>query len=397
MPVRVWAFLLVICILAGTLGNLPWLVFLATTVGMLLLVTHLWRSRSLDGVTYRRVWTYTRGFPGETLPVRLHIENRKKLPVPWLKIVDEWPAEAPPDDKEALRPSHRQDRSLFTHFVTLPGGRKVERHYHLKLGRRGNYSVGPAVMESGDPFGIHELRRVGEQRDQITIYPEILSLPDLHLPTEDPFGDRQTRRTLFSDPNRTIGVRPYRPEDTMRSIHWNATARTGELQVRVYQPISARALMVCLNVSPAQHYWEGVDPAALEQLVKIAASLAYHGMNAGYSIGLLSNGGFASADRAFRIAPGRSPEHLAVLLQSLAGVSPLTLAPFEKLLIQSMSQIPLGATLLIVTSHVPAALVDTLMRLREYRANITLLSIHPEPPPDIPGVRGIHLPFQRES
>jgi hypothetical protein len=170
----------------------------------------------------------------------------------------------------------------------------------------------------------------------------------LNLQTEDPFGDKHTRRRLFEDPNRPMGVRDYHPEDEFRRIHWPATARTGQLQVKVYQPVSTQVMMVCLNVATFPHYWEGVYPALLEQLIKVTATLVYQNIQDGYSVGLVSNGCLAHADQPFHIPPGRSPRQLATLLQALAEVTPFITAPFEKYLLKSAPSIPYGATLILV-------------------------------------------------
>jgi uncharacterized protein (DUF58 family) len=190
-----------------------------------------------------------------------------------------------------------------------------------------------------------------------------------------------------------MGVREYRPEDGFRRIHWPATARTGELQVKIYQAVSTQVLVVCLNVATFPHFWEGVYPALLEQLIKVTATLVYQSIQDGYSVGLISNGCLAHADQPFHIAPGRSPRQLAKLLQALAEVTPFTTAPFEKYLLKSAPVIPYGATLILVTGLVTPDLVDTLVRLKKYRRNMTLISLEDKTPPAIPGIRTVHLPF----
>jgi len=94
-----------------------------------------------------------------------------------------------------------------------------------------------------------------------------------------------------------MGVRDYRPEDGFRRIHWPATARVGQLQTRVYQPISGLDLIVCLNIATFDPHWLGVKPDLIEALVSKAASVIYHTFNLGYRVGLISNGGIAYAGR----------------------------------------------------------------------------------------------------
>jgi uncharacterized protein (DUF58 family) len=394
MSLGVWLALLLGIVVLGSLIQLPWLVFFATSIAILLWVSHTWRKSALRNLYYRRRWRYTRGFPGETNHVQLEVENRKRLPLSWARFTDQWPVEVPTEERQLLTPTHIVDRGLLTNLYSLRGFQKVQRLYPLRFGKRGIYPVGPVEVESGDLFGLLESAQTLPLVETLTVFPEILPLSALKLPAEDPFGDRNAPRRLFEDPNRTVGVRGYRPEDEMRRIHWPASARTGELQVRVYQPVSARVLMVCLNVNLTEQTWQGGPAEALEQLVKISATLAYEGIQDGYSVGLISNGTLARADHPFRILPGRSQQHLAMLLQALAGVTQVSSGSFETFLMRTLPQVPLGATLLVVTAIVPEVLAETLTALHRYRLHTTLISIAPDAPRAIPGVRVVHLPFQ---
>jgi uncharacterized protein (DUF58 family) len=248
-------------------------------------------------------------------------------------------------------------------------------------------------MESGDLFGLFEEEHDIDQQDLITVFPELLPVSALKLPSQDPFGDSRTRRRLFEDPNLTVGVQPYHPEDDIRRIHWPATARSGDLQVRVFQPVSARVLVVCLNVTTMEFAWLGTEPQTLEQLVRLGATVCYQALDDGYSVGLISNGCLAHSDQPFNIRPGRTHEHLALILQALAGVTPFTSISFDQYLLSIMPQVPLGASLVVITALVTPALTENLATLKRYRGNITLISLAESPPPDIPGIQNVHLPF----
>ncbi len=62
-----------------------------------------------------------------------------------------------------------------------------------------------------------------------------------------------------------------------------------------------------------------------------------------------------------------------------------------------MPQLPYGATLVIVTAFVNQELAETLLRLKRYRAHTTLISLDNNPPPELPDVRIIHLPFSGDE
>ena len=391
-----WLPLMAVAFFLGLIIHQPWLVLFSVAVTTISLLGSLWSNHALDKVTYQRRWRYRRGFPGEHIQVQVEIENNKLLPLSWLRAEDPWSLAVAPEDTSILSPSHLTQVGLLVNLYSLRWHERIRRTYDLLLRQRGIYAVGPSNLTSGDLFGLSDTFQEQDNRQYVTVFPEIIPLSFELLPSEDPFGDRRSQRRLFEDLNRPIGVRPYHPEDEFRYIHWPATARSGSLQVKVFQPVSARVMVVCLNVSTAHQAWMGIDNDLLEQLIKISASVVYQSFQSGYSVGLISNCYLAHADHPFNIQPGRSRDQLAYLLQALAAVTPYTSTSFEAFLVKSLPGIPYGATLVLVTAMVTPVLVETLVRIKRYRANTTLISLDPIPAPDIPGVRNLHIPFHAD-
>ena len=84
---------------------------------------------------------------------------------------------------------------------------------------------------------------------------------------------RRVLRRATVDPADVRGVRPYRPGDSRRSIHWRTTARAGELMVREYDAAPSAALVLALDP------WLPDDPndtqrANLEAALSLTATLA---------------------------------------------------------------------------------------------------------------------------
>jgi len=393
MSATAWLQLLILLFLAGVLIDFPWLVYFSIAVTLVMATAHIWRSHVLDKVQYTRRFHFTRGFPGEKSEVRITITNNKFLPISWLRASDTWSTSTGPEDNNILAPSYMPDQGILVNLYSLRWHERITRSYSLLFRKRGIYEVGPLILEAGDLFGLYDQRKENEQCDLLTVFPEILPIERLHLPAEDPFGDRRAQKMLFDDPTQTMGIRPYHPEDGFRRVHWPATARTGILQVKIYQPVSARVMVTCLNVITEEHHWLGYSPEILEYMVKISATLALRGIEDGYSVGLFSNGCMAHSDQPFHIQPGRSHDQLALILHALAGVTPIASAQFEVFLIRSMASIPYGATLVLVCAYLNEALQDVLMRLRRHRPYITVLTVQQSQPPDLPGIRIIHLPY----
>jgi uncharacterized protein (DUF58 family) len=385
--------MLALFVYIGLVLRLPYIISLSATLVVLLGLAAWWQRRSLDGVKYQRRFHYTRAFPGEEFPVRIEIENNKLLPLTWLRIEDPWPRPVGPSDENVLAPSHAQEVGFLTHAFSLRWYERSKRNYMLTFRKRGIYKVGPAKMESGDLFGIYERQGSAAGVEALTVFPSLAPIEDLHLPPENPFGEQRSRRRLFEDPNRPMGVRDYHPEDGFRRVHWPATARTGQLQVKVYQPTSAQVMVLCLNVSTYHRYWEGVYPALLERLLSLAARLVTEAVQDGYRVGMISNGCLSNSDQPFRIPPGRTPGQLAHLLQALAGVTPMVVAPFERFLLREVPHITYGASLLVLTAVTSPELMETLASLKRHERQLSLISLAEQPPPRLPGMRAVHLPF----
>ncbi len=393
MPIQVALSILVILFFTGAFLKNPWLVIISVAAGVILLTAAWWNKKALQGVTYKRRWHYRRGFPGEQTEMHVEVENKKALPLSWLRVSDLFPLGAPPKGEETLKASHLPGFGKLINLFSLRWFEKISRRYEVEFRTRGVYSVGPAEIASGDLFGLFETKKTLEEKENLTVFPEILPLNALDIQTENPLGEQSSRKRLFEDPNQPMGVRAYQPEDEFRRIHWAATARTGELQVKVYQPVRSKSIVICLNIATSLQPWLGINQGLSEHLIKLAATYCYQHVQQGYSVGLISNSCLSHSDQPFIIQPSRSPNQLALLLESLARITLFVTTPFEVFLTRTLPRLPFGASLVLISALVPPTLCESLMRIKRYRANTTLVSLDPTPPPRLPGIHLIHLPY----
>ena len=89
-------------------------------------------------------------------------------------------------------------------------------------------------------------------------------------------GDGRARKVLrrvTTDHADVRGLRPYRPGDPIRGIHWRSSARRGELMVREYDAAPSPELILVvepwLPVEPS-----GADRANLEAALSLAVTVA---------------------------------------------------------------------------------------------------------------------------
>jgi uncharacterized protein (DUF58 family) len=107
--------------------------------------------------------------------------------------------------------------------------------------------------------------------------------------------------------------RPYVPGDDVRSLDWNALARTGVPHVKRFREERDQTLMLALDVSASMAFGSG-GRSKVATAAHAAALLAAAASRAGDRLGLVA---FDAAVRA-RVAPARGEAQLWRVLRSLA-------------------------------------------------------------------------------
>ena len=277
--------LLVILLLAAW-GGLTIMVILLGLVLAAAAMAMLWTRLSIRKVNYQRFLSGTRVFPGEHVELRLRLENRKLLPLPWVRIDDEIPVDFAPDT--ALLPSEYAGYGILSRDAALLWYTAINWRHTLYCGKRGYYKLGPLKVTSGDIFGFYSRSVTAKMLDHIIVYPKIFPMQRLGIPSLYPLGETRAERRLFEDPTRTTGIREYRPHDSLRHIHWKATARHQNLQVKVFEPTTTLKVVVFLAIDSFPKNGKSTEED-FELGVSTAASIAYYINEQGNPVGLYSN------------------------------------------------------------------------------------------------------------
>jgi len=395
----VWFEMAGLLIIVGLIAQQRALFVLAACILTVIPCAWWWKRMSLRHVEYERRFDKRCAFPGETFEMIVRITNRKVLPLTWLEISDEVPM-AMPLVRGMLMPTHIPQIGTLNNVLSMRWYERVSRRYELRCTERGVHVLGPVHLRSGDLFTLFEARETSSSSDRLVVYPHIWPLEDLGLPSKEPFGERKAHRRLLEDPLRTVGIRDYHPEDSLRHIHWKATAHRGQLQVRVFEPAATPNLVILLNVSTFEHNWEGVLPELFERTISVGGSIATWAVGQKYKVGLVANGCMPFSDQPIRVPPGRSPGQLAAILEALACVTSFATLSMPELLRRESPRLPWGATLVVVTAIVTDGLAAALLGLRDAGRQMALVSLAEEPPPQMERVAIFHIPsstlaFQR--
>jgi uncharacterized protein (DUF58 family) len=158
----------------------------------------------------------------------------------------------------------------------LPGSESVLCLAHAPFPRRGRFATRLSVASSF-PLGLLLARRREEVGSDVVVLPATghVDLDGMWRWLHQSGSDGRARRVLrrvTTDQAEVRGVRPYRPGEPIRSVHWRSTARRRELMVREYD--TAPSLDLVLVVEP----WLPANPTPqqreqLEAALSLAASL----------------------------------------------------------------------------------------------------------------------------
>lgn len=347
-----------------------------------------WLARHwIDNVTARRDSNRHEAEIGDRVAVIVDLENNARLPVPWLLVEDSLPREA-----LACRPPKLKVEGRRVALLQFgPGGHRSIR-YQLTFSTRGYYQLGPLMLESGDLFGLHRRFKVVTEPHFVMVYPRVIPLSGYELSSRRPIGEIRMTHRLFEDPTRMAGVREYQRGDSFNRIHWKATARTGELHSRIYDPSTVAGATIILDFHVKMYPAQG-EPHRSELAITTVASLANAICQMGQQIGLVTNGRDA-ADRVreegwrrdFRtrdavkqnvgmnassdrlrpviVETRRGYEQFQRIRESLARLELTDGLSFAELLLEATSRLPRDATVVAVLGDVTTEAAIALGNLR---------------------------------
>jgi uncharacterized protein (DUF58 family) len=326
-------------------------------------VSQVWARRGAASLEIERHFI-DRAYTGEEIQLETRISNRGLLPIPWVEINDTVPMEL---HSEPLPPQ-----------VTSLGSHREERlHYRLECKHRGYYTIGPMRMRTGDLLGLDQRSVTDQEQSHLIVYPRVVPLRRLGLPTYSALVALPSRHPLFEDPARVVGIREYVPTDSLRRIHWTATARTGHLMVKQFQPAIARTTMLCLDLC-LRDYEPKDRNRAMELAIVVAASLATHAVTRErLSVGLSMEAydPLKGEIRRMRLPPGSDSLHLMTILEVLARVQSVAGDRFARVLRDEGAGLSWGSTIVAICGSENTSLNDTLLHLKRSGHAVALILI----------------------
>ncbi|MBN1935080.1 MAG: DUF58 domain-containing protein [Anaerolineae bacterium] len=379
---RAWFFIILgaICVILALTTGRNLFYNLSYLIGVILFLSLFWAWRSVSSVQIARRTRSRRSAVGKTAEESLNVRNTGFLPQVWIEVRD-----------HSTLPWHHISRVVNA----LPPKRYRNWAVRTICRRRGQFTLGPMTLYSGDPFGLFRFRRELKPTSDIVIYPAVIPIPSFAPPLGQlPGGDAVRGRTHYITTN-VAGVRDYAPGDSFSRIHWRSTARTGRLVVKEFELDPSSDIWIFLDmyhrvqcslplpeeepVDPVISILRGrkrpdieLDPMTEEYIVTIAASVTQHFIYKDRAVGMVSYGQTREV-----MQPDRGHRQLTKILETLAMSRAEGTASLTQVLLTEGDRLGRGVTLVVITPSMDRTWVAASRELMRRGATIIAVVIDP--------------------
>lgn len=305
------------------------IIIFITFLVIYLVTGYLLTKFGLKGLECSRQFSSPAVFTGEDGELVEVVRNDRPMLIPWLRMESNISPHLRLGRQENLNVS---DSRHYSSLFTLMPYQQVRRRHKVHFGHRGAYDLGNATLTIGDVLGLFQANREQQMQVPVLVFPRLLEENQLPRPLSLLLGEMTSRRQLLTDPFLVRGIRTYQIGDPVRDIHWPATARMGEAQVRQYDYTIHTRLMVILNVQRTDDQWGDnlmeYEENEIEYGISMAATLCIRALRSGLAAGFAANMPVGEEKSSVILLPDGNPAREEELLTTFARLTILRTLSF---------------------------------------------------------------------
>ena len=251
------------------------------------------------------------GMEGNVVEV---IENRKRLPLPVLKVKFVTSRKLSFSEDKGAKTTDLYYRNDVFCVGSLE---KITRKVPFVATKRGYMNIQEIDLVASDLFLTSQYIMTFGTDAYLYVYPKAFSTASLEQALKEVNGEVQTMRHVMEDPFTYRGIRPYQPTDEMRSINWKATAKERELMVNQKGYTYLRSVRIFLNTEDT-----GIlkKEEAVEVSMQIVMRLANLFLEQGMPVSIYGNGKDILTDKELRLAEGAGNGMRSAVQRGLARI-----------------------------------------------------------------------------
>ncbi|MGB8454563.1 MAG: DUF58 domain-containing protein [Anaerocolumna sp.] len=205
---------------------------------------------------------------GEELVLYETVLNKKLLPLPILKVkfmTSKYLNFLDTNNSIVTDNYYRND------LISIMMYQKLTRSLTFQCTHRGYYTIDNVDMVCSDMFISFEAVANCDMDIHLFVYPKPVDLVKFQAPFQKMLGTILTKRFMNEDPFEFRSIREYQSYDTLKSVNWKASAKTGSLKVNVNDYTSKQQVKIFINIE-SDSIWKHED--LQEESIRIAATFA---------------------------------------------------------------------------------------------------------------------------
>ncbi len=196
------------------------------------------------------------------------------------------------------------------YFLKTPAGRTQTTSYRHSFPHRGAYRFSGFKVSTRFPFTFFRKSRELDLPGEVVVFPQVFPVTP---PQSDADAQSEQHTHRLDRRGDFFALREYQEGDDPRDIHWRKSARQGRLVVRQHEDLRGRRMAVYLDNREVRETLAPEELDQQERAVSLAASLAMHYIERGYSVTLVTRDG--------GVPDGAGQAHLSRILSVLALVA----------------------------------------------------------------------------
>ena len=317
----------------------------------LLVFSWLWAFLSVRGISLQRISRSYHLQVDMLFRERFEIINKFTFRRLWIELLD-----------QSKIPGYRGSRVI--QFLSP----KTERSYQSRtlLIQRGEFTLGPTKLRSGDPFGLFTSERTFPASSKLIVLPKVIDLQEFVSPPGQLSGGRAIRKPTYEITPYASSVRDYQPGDSLNRVHWRSTAKQNRLMVKEFEQEPQANIWIFLDAQSEIHMTkhESIDESYVDKFsewqrkeqvelpadtfeygVCISASLTKYFISMGRAVGFVSAG-----KELIYFSSERGDRQFGKILETLSYIKPDGSLPLFGLLDSQSANLSRGNTIVIITT-----------------------------------------------
>jgi len=242
----------------------------------------------------------------------------------------------------------------------------IRENFEVKT--RGFFTMGLIHTEYSDPLRIFKKSRHIEKPIEFVVYPRVVDLDFFYMPNTGYIGTKAVANSGHADFSSLKKVRKYTHSDSYKKIHWKLSSKRNELFVKEYESTSSTKLTLFMDAFE-NHYSEDLDRIMEDKVVEVGASIIKYALKSNAETAMIFH------NQKIVQVESRDLSTYPNVLQELVTFVAKGGMSFSELLSQETRRLEQGSFVVLVTTVITEALINTLLGLKRRSFEISLILV----------------------